>query len=214
MKLKTMGIIALGACLFFTSPIRAGASLDLKVGGNLSHQWGNDVIDGALLKIGVIAGMGMGVKLTKYFTVQPEIVISTKGIESQDGNTRTVLKLNYFEIPVLAKLCIPAGMVLPVFYAGPCLDLLVSAKSVATRNGVENEEDIKEDMKLLDVGAVVGGGIDIKAGPGRLTLELRYTLGFLTTYEPIEELGEEITKDRKNGALSLIIGYGLDFGGE
>jgi len=75
-----------------------------------------------------------------------------------------------------------------------------------------DETDVKEFYKPFDFGLAMGAGLDIKAGPGRVILEYRFTLGFLDNMEPIDVLDESIEIKSKNMAMSILVGYGIDIG--
>ena len=60
-------------------------------------------------------------------------------------------------------------------------------------------------MKSTDFGLVIGAGVDFGLGvpgTGKITLDVRYSLG-LSTIADVE--GEEV--DIKNGAFSLMVGF-------
>jgi len=113
-------------------------------------------------------------------------------------------KVNYLEIPVLAKLSIPTkGTVKPSLFVGPSLAIKLSSKAKWEYAGESEEEDI-EELKSTDFGLVFGGGVDFALGQGKLTIDARYTLGLTKVGEP-EEGEEEV--DMKNGAISIMVGY-------
>ncbi|GAH00873.1 unnamed protein product, partial [marine sediment metagenome] len=122
------------------------------------------------------------------------------------GDTLKIwIKLDYLEIPVLAKIIVPTpGGVKPCLFAGPVLALKLSGKMKAEYAGESVEEDIEdEDMKSTDFGLVIGAGLDFGlgvSGMGKLTVDIRYSLG-LSTISTFE--GDDV----KNGVFSLMVGF-------
>jgi hypothetical protein len=90
----------------------------------------------------------------------------------------------------------------PFLFAGPVLALKLSGKGKFEYGAESDEEDI-EDMKSTDFGLVIGAGVDFGLGvpgTGKMTLDVRYSLG-LSTISDFE--GEDI----KNGVFSLMVGF-------
>lgn len=191
-----------------------GLTAGLKGGMNIANLHGKDVEEleeeiGADLvsKMGFCAGGFITYSLSDMFAIQPELLFSMKGAKAEReilGETMKVtIKVNYLEIPVLAKLSIPTpGNVKPSLFVGPSLAIKLSGKSKWEYAGESEEEDI-EELKSTDFGLVFGAGIDFGLGQGKLTVDARYTLGLTKVHEPEEE--EEI--DIKNGAISIMVGY-------
>ena len=136
-----------------------------------------------------------------------------------------VVKMNYIEIPILLKLKIPAGPVLPNFYVGPALGLRAGVGGFLQIDDDKEEftdemkENLKEQTNVIDFGLAMGGGLDIVAGPGRVLIDIRYTLGFIQGAKLTKEMEDAgLEKDDlppdKNGALSFLVGYAIDFGGK
>ncbi len=115
------------------------------------------------------------------------------------------IKLDYLEIPVLLKI-MPGtqGSVKPYLFAGPAVSIKVSSKVKAEFEGESEEEPIEEEvLKGTDFGLVIGAGADFGLGApgmGKLTVDIRYSLG-LSTISEFE--GDDV----KNGAFSLMVGF-------
>ena len=163
-------------------------------------------------RIGIVAGGFVAIPLNDQFSLQPELLLSMKGaVYEASGTGWTVdstMKLTYIEIPVLAKLNILSeGSVKPSVFLGPSIGIKASAKmkSEITVNGVsESAEEDMEDVKSLDLGLAFGGGIDIEAGTGKITLDARYTMG-LTSIDKAES--GETAADIKNSVISIMAVY-------
>ena len=118
----------------------------------------------------------------------------------------------------------PARTIIPNIYIGPSLGIFLNAQS---KEKVQFTDEMKElgiedidttsDLtgmyKSVDFGLSMGGGIGIKAGLGRIIIDIRYTLGFLKIRKPIKYQlngGDLLGNEIRNGSLSIIFGYGID----
>lgn len=116
-----------------------------------------------------LAGFHIGgfaeIKLAKKFAIQPEFLFSTQGttIEGYNGDSNTNVKVNYLNIPILAKYYITDAFSVE---AGPQIGFLLSAKS--------RGEDINDLFKSTDYGLNLGIGYDFTEN---FALGLRYTIG-------------------------------------
>jgi hypothetical protein len=185
----------------------------IKIGLNLANLTGDAMADlddylgeNIKSKLGFCLGGFVTYHINEMFAVQPEVLITMKGARYKEEIRGEILKvwinLTYLEIPVLAKITLPTlGIVKPSLYAGPALAIKLSGKVKAESEGVTVEVDV-EDMKGIDLGLVIGAGIDWGKsvfGVGKLAVDLRYTLGLST-------ISEFENDDVKNGAFSLMVG--------
>lgn len=120
-------------------------------------------------------------------SIQPEATYSQKGYET-GGAT---VKLNYLEVPVLAKINIAPGPISPHVYLGPYAGFVVNSE--VSGSGVTfNINDAQTDY-----GGIIGAGADINAGVTKLNLSVRYGFGLTDAIESIQG---------KNSTLSLVAG--------
>lgn len=188
-----------------------GLTAGLKAGMNIANVHGDDVKLAEALgvefssNIGLCVGGFVTYSLSDMFAIQPELLFTMKGAKMEVAGYKETVKVNYLEIPVLAKLSIPTpGNVKPSLFVGPSLAIKLSAKAEWEEDGESGEEDISEEVKSTDFGLVFGAGIDFGLGQGKLTVDARYTLGLTKVQKPEEE-EEEV--DMKNGAISIMVGY-------
>jgi hypothetical protein len=121
------------------------------------------------------------------------------------------MAVDYLEIPLLAKLCIPMPAVNPYVYAGPSLGIMLASKYYhkisATVGGQsqseEGTEDIKEHVNGTDFGLAFGAGITLPMG---FLVDARYTLGLGTI---AKKENETTPPDLKNGVFAIMVGYGF-----
>ena len=108
-------------------------------------------------------------------------------------------KLSYIEIPVLAKVKFNVkGNVKPGLLIGPYAAFNTGAKWAV--EGLE-DEDIKEYIKNIDYGIVLGCSVDIKMNNWKLILDVRYNIG-------LSNIGDKEYEDynAKNRSFSFMVG--------
>jgi len=149
-----------------------------------------------------LAGFHVGgfaeIKVSKKFAIQPEFLFSTQGttIEGYDGNSNNNVKLNYLNIPVLAKYYITDAFSVE---AGPQIGFLLSAKS--------RGEDIKDLFKTSDFGLNLGLGYDFMED---FSIGLRYTIGLSDIADVSDEYQDYpdfYNTSFKNSNFALSLGY-------
>lgn len=156
-------ILPIVACMLFGFANAQSTRFGVKGGLNISNFTGyqEDVKSLAGFHIGGFAE----IKVAKKFAIQPEFLFSTQGttIEGYNGDSNTNVKVNYLNIPILAKYYITDAFSIE---AGPQIGFLLSAKS--------RGEDINDLFKSTDYGLNLGIGYDFTEN---FALGLRYTIG-------------------------------------
>ena len=138
----------------------------------------------------------------KSIAIQPELYYSIKGpklIETIYGPKPGKWKLSYIDIPVLAKIKFNIkGNLKPGLLIGPYAAFNTGAKWIV--EGLE-DEDIKESIKNIDYGIVLGGSVDIKIYDWKLILDVRYNIG-------LSNIGDKGSEDynAKNRSFSFMVG--------
>lgn len=135
------------------------------------------------------------------------------------ANFKSETKLNYIELPVMAKITLPISSNWHFFaQAGPYVGFLIAAKTTVKGNSpiyadeeettilfpaitINQSQDVKSDIKKFNAGLQGGAGIAVKAPLGSLMLTVGGNYGFI----PIQ-------KDKANGknitgAANITIGY-------
>jgi hypothetical protein len=194
-------IVLILAVTLLAMPVLAGdLQAGVKGGVNLSNT--RTDIDGAAdtkSRTGMSIGGFVGVPVNEMFSIQPEALFSMKG-SKDDADPEETLKLNYIEIPVLAKVSLlPEAPAHPSLFLGPALGINISAE---TQVQDADAVDVKDAVKTTDFGLVFGGGLDMPVGAGTqsIGLDVRYTLGLSSWVDADPDPGFSI----KNGALSLM----------
>lgn len=156
-------ILPILACMVFGFANAQSTRFGVKGGLNISNFTGyqEDVKSLAGFHIGGFAE----IKVSKKFAIQPEFLFSTQGttIEGYDGNSNANVKVNYLNIPILAKYYITDTFSVE---AGPQIGFLLSAKS--------RGEDVNDLFKSTDYGLNLGIGYDFTEN---FAVGLRYTIG-------------------------------------
>lgn len=177
-----------------------------------------DVIEtGTDLRTGISVGGFLGVDLDRLFRLQGEVQYVEKGATASSQGIDADFRLSYLEVLIPLTLIIPMeGAVLrPRLYAGPSVayemscDIELKGEGASLEFDCENappDADIEIESKNVDFGVFVGGGIDIPAGPGAVSIDILYNLGL----SDIDDLDPDI--DVRNRNIQVLAGYGLSIG--
>ena len=186
----------------------------LKAGLNMANLTGADVIkDNSKSLLGLCAGGFISYSFAPWFSLQPEVLFSQKGMayEASVGTIsyKSTYNLNYIEIPMLIKFSIQTGSVfIPVLYIGPAISIKAGAsyyqEQTISGETESDTQDISEYINSMDFNLVSGAGFEIKAGPGAITFEARFDMGFTTIWN-IEGLPEQ--PDVKTSVITILAGY-------
>jgi len=137
---------------------------------------------------GYHVGLAVDVPIDKWLSFESGLLLSTKGYKySEEGDgykAEEKLNLLYLNIPLTPKATINTGKVKLYAIAGPYLSIGLSGKSKSTYtyngNTETNSEKIdwgtdgeNDDLKRLDFGLSMGGGVLINA----LQIGVTYDLG-------------------------------------
>ncbi len=168
-------------------PVEAG----IKGGVNIANQSVDMTPEPSTeMRTGLAIGGYVGFPVLPNLQIQPEALFMMKGAEYDDGATSA--KLNYIEVPVLAKLGFmnqsPAH---PSIFLGPSLAFNASSKQESDAG----EIDVKDNTNPVDLGVVVGAGLDFQ----NLGIDVRYTRG-LTNANDVEGSDTEVT----NSVISIM----------
>lgn len=199
MKKVLLSVIAMVA---FTISVSAQTTFGVKAGVNLATL-GGDVEDAdgiTSFHIGGVAEIGISEK----FSFQPELLFSAQGASFEDSGEDYAyeenLKLNYINIPLMAKLYLTEGFSVE---AGPQIGLLLSANVEGEDTFMDEtesfDEDVKDSFKGIDFGFNLGLGYKLEGG---LNFGARYNLG-------LSDINSEDDDDYKitNGVFQISVGY-------
>ena len=182
--------------------------LGVKAGVNLTNMYVQDVSD-ENMKVGLNAGFFAKLPLTRGFSIQPELLYSSKGAKETynnflQGSGEYRFNLNYIELPVLAVINVGKNFNI---HAGPYISYLASVniKNMDDKGNIQGTDELNaENFNRIDYGIAGGFGIDVQ----NFTIGARYTYG-LREIGKSGSLSGDLTKDSKNSAISLYIGFGF-----
>ncbi|MEG2100617.1 MAG: porin family protein [Flavobacterium sp.] len=166
----------------------------VKGGLNISTVVGGDVDDTKSL-IGFHVGGLAEIHVVEKFFIQPELLYSAQGTKV-DGplGTDADLKLNYLNIPVLAKYYFVENKF--SVEAGPQLGILLSAKA--------DSNDIKDRTRSTDFGFNFGAGYNFT---DNFSVGLRYTVGLSPISDKDIDNSQDLYDSAKNSNLALSLAY-------
>ncbi len=178
----------------------------VKGGVNLSNFNRGDV-GTQNMRIGFNLGLFTELAVGEHFSIQPELLLSTKGNRATyevaddigiEGEVKS--NLTYIDIPVLAKVTV--GEVLNI-HVGPYASYLIGA-SASTEGTVNGSLDLNRDnFKTWDYGLAAGLGADIDV----VTIGARYNLGLVNVAK--STAAEGILDNSKNSVLQVYVAVGF-----
>jgi hypothetical protein len=218
-NVRITGFLALTVLIFTLAAVPARAQdesplrFGVKLGMNISDFRGDDGIEGwgELLdwKIGFCGGVFMSYAVNDWFSVQPELLYSMKGMKIGFWELSATWSLDYIEVPVLAQFRLPFWSKLkPFACAGPAVGFNVRSKVSA---GIYNEElgsfDLEEFTNTVDFSLVIGAGISFDIAGREIILEGRYVPGLSNVYT--DEFGDvaDLSIEQFNDTISILFGY-------
>jgi len=153
-------------------------------------------LDGTVLsdsRFGVRVGGFVCTEVSDTLTVRTEFALAMKG--GEDPSDDDAVNITYLEVPVLFTTSLSQGTSTPgkpYVFGGPYVGLRFSAED-------EDGVDLSDDVEVLDLGLVIGAGVEFDVGKNKLSASLRYSLGI----SDIDTGGGGV----KNKVLSLGVGY-------
>lgn len=173
---------------------------------------------------GFSGGVFLDMRLSNMISVQAEAIYMQRGAWVKDmpfiidfgteiiqGTADTELRLWYFDFPVLAKFTFRRDSFLsPFVYTGPVLSYSQRSIVEITINipgfGTWGErDDVSDQIKDWDFGAVFGGGLNLNFGSFLVFFEGRYSLGLKNLNDTEDE------SDIKNRAIAVLAGLSIPF---
>jgi hypothetical protein len=198
MKKITLGILLLFAVSSAFAQIQL--AVGLKAGPNFSSI-NTDASAGENYKgrTGFHGGAFVLIKATKI-GVQPEFIFSKQGAKFTFNSQEYESNYDYFNIPVIVKLYLAAGLNLQV---GPQFGFLTAVDGNVVKDTGTQQEAValaKDEFKKSDLSAAFGLGWDLPFG---LTIDARYNLG-LSKIQDNPDLDAT-----KNQVFQVSLGYKL-----
>ncbi|MCT8340143.1 PorT family protein [Flavobacteriaceae bacterium TK19130] len=206
--MKKLVLFAAVAVFGLTTMTAQEVRLGAKAGINFASI-GGDETDGVDGRTSFHIGGLVEIPISEKFSVQPELLYSSQGASSEYSETffgetisfEETVKLDYINIPILAKFYVAEGFSLE---AGPQVGFLVSANSEFEASGggesESGDEDISDNVSGLDLGVGAGAGYRLNNG---VFFQARYVLG-LSNINDFE--GSDDFKNQNN-VIQVSVGY-------
>ncbi len=147
-------------------------------------------------RTGLVAGAFFVLPVAPHFSIQPEALYSQKGAKVEEADGGGTLKLDYFDIPILARWdSSNSGEARFNVFAGPSFNFRIRA-----RQDIDGENnDISADIERFDLGIVFGAGVEF----GKFLIDGRSQLGL----RPVNKFRDEEGFEAKNRSFSLMGGF-------
>lgn len=149
---------------------------------------------------GFAAGVMAALPVAPRFAIQPELMLTMKGAHSDSAGISATYKVDYVEVPLLARFEIPiSGRVKPFVYGGPgfayrtsCTieghyhpgavfgfagDYFIVGCDEEARQGQRASPGV--NYSKADVDGIIGGGLAFQVGGRTMTVSTRYDVGFV-----------------------------------
>jgi len=218
MKKQVVCLLAAAVMVMFVPGFSPASTLeDLpfsfgpKMGLNISDFRGIDMpSEGELLdwKAGFCGGAFLAYPINDWFTVQPELLYSMKGMKVGFLVWSAGISLDYIEIPLLAMLTIPTeSRFTPNIFVGPAFGFNVRAEVFVGEIGDTDVFDLEDAVKFYEIGFVFGIGANIEVGPGEIMTDIRYIMGLTDVFDI--DASEDSFVDAKNDVIAIMLGYGF-----
>jgi hypothetical protein len=187
-----------------TTQAQSPLSFGLKAGLNISDISGPDTDSDT--RTGLTGGLAVYLNLPALpIGIESGLYYSQKGSsysESDEfGDFDETLKLDYIEVPVLARLNFPTpGPIGPHLVAGPYIGFNINAQAEGTEDGVTYDEDISDFINSTDIGLMFGAGLDFNIGVTSLNAQARYSIGLNNVYD------FDTDDTYRNSVFSIVVG--------
>jgi hypothetical protein len=151
-------------------------------------------------RTGFAGGLIAVLPVTASFAVQPELMFTRKGANADSGGFSSTAKIDYIELPVLARFALPvSGRLKPFVYGGPGFAYRTSCTLEGhTDPGAINFVDPMAitigcdalarqaaqavpgaKFSRTDVDGIIGGGLAFDVGGRTVSVSVRYDVGFV-----------------------------------
>ena len=193
-------------------------SVGPRVGLNLSNYWGNN--DNMKYTPGLTAGVFLMYSSLNHFGISGDVLFSQRGTSYNDGARKFIQRVNYLEIPVVARYFLTlSGNFRPNLFLGPSLGVKLNGKRVKDQllsGAALADTDNGNDFNKLDLGAT--GGFQLNWGTGNrqhFLIDARYTLG-LSPVQTNNNVPIFLTprNSLQNSTFTLALGYSFGVGRE
>lgn len=191
-------MLACAAAMALSSAVSAE---ELKIGAKVGLNMSNVSVEQGTTsedfdtKMSFTLGASVDIPLSDLITFQTGVQYAMKG--AKDDADSSEIDLNFIEIPAIAKFNLAEGAA----YAAAGLNIGILSKAESTGGGETN--DLKDDMKTLNLELVLGGGATLL--DGKLSVGGQYEMGLSNLADwPAGGFGPTELKTKN---IAIVVGY-------
>lgn len=192
--MKKLFVLVAALFMFFGTQAQSDITVGPKVGFNVSNISNSDANSKFSFHLGGFAEF----KMNDFFAIQPELLYSRQGASDKIEGVKYKLRVNYLNIPVLAKLYVLDELSVDL---GPEFAFALNAKEKAKAGGTTTKNTI-DDVNTF----VVNFAIGLSYNWEDIMFSARYNLGLSNVFDKDYAGG-----NNKNHVFQLSVGY--RFGG-
>lgn len=160
-----------------------------RAGLTATTHWGADAADDLDPLIGGMVGGFAVVDLPLQFPIalRPELAYIQKGavrnLTAGDTTVRSLLRTDYLELSILGTYPLPVQTRFsPFAFAGPHVGYNVRAETEDEGPEQSPRTDVSDQVRPVDVGLTVGGGLDVPVHSYTTTIDVRYEVSLTSFY--------------------------------
>jgi opacity protein-like surface antigen len=147
--------------------------------------------------LGGVGGVFLGGDVNSTLGIQVEGLFSQRGAKDKSDGFNTNIRLNYIDVPVLARISVGSSNSARFhIFGGMQASYLLKAE--ASNDDLNLTIDIKDEVETFDFGVTAGAGVEIS----RLSIDARYTMGLMN-------VSKDSNEDVKNRTFTVMVGYRL-----
>ena len=145
------------------------------------------------IHVGAFAEFG----ICDFVSISPELIYSRQGAREKEDGVKYFGRVNYLNIPVLAKLYVLEGLSVDL---GPQFGFALNAKSKAKHNGNTVKHKIT-DVNTFDLSFPIG----LSYNMDNFVFSARYNIGLTNMWDK-----DKVDENLKNHVFQLSVGYCLN----
>ncbi|WP_173021354.1 porin family protein [Lewinella sp. W8] len=205
---------------------KAQVTIGLKGGGTIATVNETPTLAN-ITETGTISGLTGGVFLEfgeGLAVFRPEVLFQQRGYDYTLANIDSTFleQFNYLDIPVTLRLRLGKPKFRIYLEGGASLGFVLDGIRRASANGNSVETDLLAnglmgpndgESRGYDLAGIVGGGLEFKLGPGRLSFGGRYNVDLNDLYDFKDQSAPPDWREVKWRSFDFTVGYGftLDF---
>lgn len=135
-------------------------------------------------------------KFNDYFALQPELLYSRQGFRAKDDGVKVKTRVNYLNIPILAKFYVLDGLSVDL---GPQLGFALNGKTKSKHGGTTVKHKIT-NINTCDISFAIGASYEYE----QFVLSARYNFGLTNVWDK-----DVVGENNKNHVFQLSVGYRL-----